>query len=895
MNKYGSFVLLASLIVISPVLACEYGSIAGTGTVNADDFIQPLTPAQITIVEANITIETNEFGDFSIPYLRSGTYTMKLQWCKKYCLLENITVRGNATTIIDLDMRYNALADPDFTGSVKERPIDSSKTYSGATTTSYDIGRSPATTLDELIQFQPGIVTSDYGLHLRGSTSDDITYYVDGLIFMWPYITGRQHIPMPLSMIEELSLQSEGIESEYGEMRAGIVNIVTRQAGTKHTGRIDYFTDEIFCGDRLNFGYNNYGISLSGPLPANFSYFLSGNLLFHDAFQEARYKIRSPRNDYHGYGKLTYQLPGARGQISLSGFRAREQWVRWSPYIEPGNDLKYFNQRPMTRTKYWYGMAALDYRFSSKNLTSLRIGIDHFDRCYGNRDYVWEEANDHTWYDDYQFKAEHLIAKLLDKEWQEQNSVSIRDILVDSIRAYHTEGQNRGSLALRANPWGVEGRFYTYGDYRAWSYSQHENIQTRLDVNQHFSRYYTLKSGIHFIKYDNHYYNNPLAWHDAPFWDYYIWEPYRIDGYLQNNITYEKASAKIGVRLDYFNSNNGPLIDTTPIIPDTTESEMSLKISPRLGLALLVGNRMKLGFDYEQYLRVYHRYTPLQPLTYRTITYMVFADYNILSNTGIGCNLYYRRYNDWMQMKNDQYEYNLYGNSEYDDYVGVMGMQIDIRSQLMKYLTLNIAYNLQSAYGSNIDWYWGGGYVTDDVPADFDERHQLRIELHLDLPPHRDFKLFKSFNSTLSLRLFSGQPYTPVDLRGNPVADKNSSRIPSYWNVDWKLTRRFRIGRANLVLSALVLNLFNTRQVIDVYNTTGDPDDHGDLLPSVDQFVNTAMSSMNYSPQADHNHDGLITPVEARDAYIGALHDLYSDPTNYGNPLQIRLGAGIEF
>jgi hypothetical protein len=181
------------------------------------------------------------------------------------------------------------------------------------------------------------------------------------------------------------------------------------------------------------------------------------------------------------------------------------------------------------------------------------------------------------------------------------------------------------------------------------------------------------------------------------------------------------------------------------------------------------------------------------------------------------------------------------------------------------------------------------------VPADFDERHQLRVAAHLDLPSHRSLKLFKSFSSSLFLTLFSGQPYTPLDLRGNQVDNKNAARIPGYWNVDWKLARRFRIGPTNLVLSAVLLNLFNTRQVIDVYQTTGDPDDRGDPLPSLEQFMYTPMNNSAYSPQSDFNHDGLITPVEARDAYTGALTDLYMDPTNYASPFQIRIGIGVEF
>jgi hypothetical protein len=895
MKLCGSFILLTFIVLTSFISAGEYGSI--TGRISDKVTNLPLIGAKVKIENTEITAEADEHGEFLIPYVRAGIYARITGAVLGFFPLTYVNVRvvPGHTTYLNYELPAQSL---DYYSLIQNTPI--SKDIHMHLVSYHEIERSPAVKLDELFPTMPGIVTSDRGLHLCGGTSDDITYYVDGLIFMWPYITGWQPIPIPLSAVEQLSLQSSGIEAEYGEMRAGIVNMVTRQAGTRHAAKIQYFTDEIIPSDKFNFGYNNYNISLSGPLSANLGYFLSGDLLFSDAFQQAKYKIPSPRKDYHGYGKLTYRLPNARGQLSLSGFRAREQWVRWSPYIEPGNNLKYFDQQPMTRTKYWYGMAALDYRFSSKNLTSLRIGIDHFDRCYGNRDYAWEEENGHSWYDDYRFKAEHLIPYLLDEQWQEQNSVSIRNILVDSMMMYHSESHNRGLLALRANPWGVEGLFYTYGDYRVWSYSQHDNIQARLDMNQYFNRYYTLKSGIHFIRYNNRFYSNPLAWHDAPLWDYYLWEPYRIDGYIQNNVSYKNVSTKFGLRLDHFNPNSEPLIDTTLLIPDTTESEPSLKISPRLGIYLLMWASLKLGVNYEHYLRVYHRYAPLRPMTYRTTAYRFSANYDISRDLIIGCNIYYLRHNDWIQIKNDEYEYNLYGDLEYEDYVGVIGMQIDLRSQPMKYLTLNIAYNLQSAYGSNVYW-WQGHYnyqppqFPEVVPADFDERHHLRMELHLALPPHREFKLFKSFTSSLFLALRSGQPYTPVDLRGNQIDNKNSGRIPGYWNVDWKIARRFRIRRANLVLSALILNLFNTRQVIDTYNTTGDPDDHGDPLPSIDQFTYTAMSNNRYSPQADLNHDGLITPVEARDAYIGALEDLYSDPTNYAYPMRIQFGIAIEF
>jgi hypothetical protein len=119
--------------------------------------------------------------------------------------------------------------------------------------------------------------------------------------------------------------------------------------------------------------------------------------------------------------------------------------------------------------------------------------------------------------------------------------------------------------------------------------------------------------------------------------------------------------------------------------------------------------------------------------------------------------------------------------------------------------------------------------------------------------------------------------------------------MPGYWNVDWKTERRIQIGSARLILAMLINNLLNTEQTIRVYSTTGKPDDHGYPIPPLTAFNSIPISSPDYSPQADFNHDGLITPVEMRQVYGTALTDYYRDPTQYRNPFRFRLGIGIEF
>lgn len=127
------------------------------------------------------------------------------------------------------------------------------------------------------------------------------------------------------------------------------------------------------------------------------------------------------------------------------------------------------------------------------------------------------------------------------------------------------------------------------------------------------------------------------------------------------------------------------------------------------------------------------------------------------------------------------------------------------------------------------------------------------------------------------------------------LGQENSARMPGYWNVDLKIRRRFSIGPIGFTLNGMIYNIFNTEQVLYVYETTGRPDEHGDPEPSLDQWGNISISSFYYSPQADHNHDGLITPVEYKNEYMTMLRDFYENPTYYKYGFRAQVGIGIEF
>jgi hypothetical protein len=233
----------------------------------------------------------------------------------------------------------------------------------------------------------------------------------------------------------------------------------------------------------------------------------------------------------------------------------------------------------------------------------------------------------------------------------------------------------------------------------------------------------------------------------------------------------------------------------------------------------------------------------------------------------------------------------------------VRGFELSLQKRMSEMWAFGFAYTLQFAKGTgsnSTDWTSLYYYYQDEPPVidyylDFDERHTINANLDFALP--RDFFILpmQDFTSSFVFSYHSGMPYTPKDLRGNRLGAENSARMPSYWNVDWNFSRRIKVGPVHLTLNGLIVNLFNTIQVSNVYESTGDPDWPGDVEPSVNDFEIITLAETRYSPQADYNHDGVVTRVERKQDYLLCIRDFYRCPINYNDGFRARFGIGIGF
>lgn len=909
--KISKFVLF--LVLLSGVFflfGAEYGTI--TGKVINSETGKPLIGADVIVEKTELGAATDETGTYTITYVPIGIHRVVAAYISyDPYTYTNVVVNTNQPTILNFRLRPTVIQKLHRHWLPR---IYLYETQSISKIQSENIAHLPVMTIKEVLKLQPGVVQTDSGIHIRGGKHDEVKYYADGIETMVPNF-GWQSTHINPDAVQEISIINGGFNAEYGDALSGIVNIITKQGGLKHHVNFRYLTDEFFTSDKLNFGYNQYNLSLGGPIARRFHYFISGNLMLTDAYKEALYKVSSPRNDYQTQARITYLVPNGRGKITISAFKSREQFVMWKPpYKENQSELKYFLDKPMSRSKNWIVSTAFDYMLTPRTLTSIKIGFTHFDRVFGSRDYEWEQENERKWYDDYRFKGEHLIEYLL------SDTISPRWIFTDSMILYDAENSD----PFRQDPYGVKGIFNYITDYPVWSFWYNNDFQVKADITQSQGRHHEIKAGFDFIKYDVRYYNRTVSFTSYTYpLRYYKRRPYKLAGFIQDKMDFAGIIAKIGIRFDYFDANTYTYKYPSDFLDDTLiSSDAIYSISPRFGFSLPVTNRMKFRFNYGHYYQI-----PAFDYMYNTsdtavIRLLLLYGDSILSNILLepekmvayefgfekifswnmlfSITVFCKDFENLVQLQRVQALPSYYYEYFNDGHHNVKGIELLFKKQLSNMWGLGIAYTLQFANGTS-SWANERYYKSDIVPPainyplHFDERHNIVANFDLETP--RDFFLFplQNFVSSFVFSYHAGHPYTPEDFDRNRLGNVNSVRMSGFWNIDWKISRQIKLGPTKFILTSLINNLFNTNQVIKAYSTTGKPDEHGDTEPLISQFHYVPMTSMYYSPQADSDHDGLITPGEMKKAYMTALNDYYSDPTNYNSGFRMRLGIGIEF
>ncbi|MCI0329750.1 MAG: TonB-dependent receptor [candidate division Zixibacteria bacterium] len=383
--------------------------------------------------------------------------------------------------------------------------------------------------------------------------------------------------------------------------------------------------------------------------------------------------------------------------------------------------------------------------------------------------------------------------------------------------------------------------------------------------------------------------------------DFYVKRPLLGDIYVGDRVEYGQLIANLSLRYDFFFQSTGlNTVRAVEILGDKVPDPVKNKFSPRMGFSYPISERAKLFFNYGHYyqlpnLNQFYRRSNNVTSGFGTVgnfnlDYTKKIKYEFGSEVLLSSN--YRAvltgfYNDDFGLINSLVNrYGSYSRDEYvnTDYGRTRGVEAEISKVGGGYIQGYLDYQYSIALGKSssetsnfLDRLQGREISIQEFPLDWDQRHQVTMNVNINVPNGDHPQLFglrmpDNWNLNVIWQYGSGFPFTPsASYPGLPsqrtdASRKNSLRLPANSRVDVRFQKAFRVWRQDYTCQLWINNLFDRKNVADVWSNTGRP------------YTNLSFED----------------PV-TRDFTAFTGTPFMDDPRNYETGRNIKMGLSVDF
>lgn len=402
-----------------------------------------------------------------------------------------------------------------------------------------------------------------------------------------------------------------------------------------------------------------------------------------------------------------------------------------------------------------------------------------------------------------------------------------------------------------------------------------------------------------------------------PYMDDYEKEPTAAAAYLQDKIEYEEMTMNAGLRFDYFDPQSKFFVQYDSLEAGKEDVGAKWQISPRFGVSFAISEKAVMYASYghffqpidlgDLYQNLEADVTSGLPLIgnpdlppKKTIAYETGLRYAFSPDLAAEVTAYYKDVKTLLGTRqvntilwNKLVSYTIF---KLEDFAVIKGVDFVLQKRASEFLSGSLTYSYTDAKGtgsSEREFYYvymlsGVDLPKSEFPLEFDVTHAIKADLNFYLPSGfgptiLNFKPLSNLNINTQFTFASGPPYTPVSLKGQPLA-QGSKRLPANHWTDVKIGKTFNLNRhLRYGLFLEISNLFDHKNVVDVYATTGEWDDNGD--------------PPDWEPSQYQNYEdyGYSSAWEYHQADLANWERRVSDPTNLSRPRRIRLGVFTEF
>ncbi|MCK4352120.1 TonB-dependent receptor [candidate division WOR-3 bacterium] len=946
MRKIGFLSL--GFFLATQLFAGVTGKIAGKVIDKSTGELLPF--ANVTIEGTTMGAATDAEGFYYILNVPVGTYSVKASMMG----YESVTKTGvksfmDLTTTINFELEPTVIKAKAVTVTAKRPMIIPDATSTMHVITAKEIERQPVHSARAIVSQQAGVVNSaggasgaTGGLHIRGGRSDEVTHMVDGMSIQDP-VMGQVGAVVNMNAVQEVMVITGGFNAEYGEAMSGVVNLVTKEGGGKHEGLVKYRSDRVFA-DALDQGFEAYETSLGGPLGflKNANYFLSGEVSSQDHWQSYYFAVPLTDKEFYSFqGKLTYKInPSIK--VGIGGFLSRTQRGQYGIFAGlPDTDQQSENQEKyqekedrLTRfDKARQIHATLTHMITKSTFYTFNLGYFKTQLLQGHRDWNYEEGR--HWWQDVKFRP-----------WWTYNEYPTRMTTApyDTIYPYGVAGGTQ---------WG-----FVHGGVGFWRDRESSYINAKFDLTSQILKHHQVKFGIEAKRNDAKYVVGQAVYTredttsqditKSLYFDEYEYYPMQGAIYLQDKIEYPGFIINAGLRLDYLDPAAQKFEDPYSPSLGKVDAKSKYKLSPRFGMSYPVTERTVFHLSYGQFfqvpeLRRLYEYAGRNLMEMRggwirlgnpdlaaqkTTQYEIGIAHQFLPTLAINLTTYYKDLYDILAARLIPAQPKVYTIYEGADYGNIKGLELVITKRREKYFSGKLSYGLSEAKGT-------GSYSTQayydyiaNIPPDpvtgrpvvlpqkefyleFDQRHTISMSLNFEVPD-KCGPLFGSIYPLQNLNLNiltqagSGLPYTVRDASMRIVGGIYSKRMPWTMTTDLKVEKRFNFSGVPYSVFCEVTNLFNAKNILNVYPVTGKPDDSG-MMYDYDRCIGETWPkayidkdavpcySSSYDARRDLDKNGEVTKGEWYQSYVNCYKDYIDDPYIYGSPRRIQIGISLNF
>ena len=215
---------LLTILTITNLSFAASGKI--TGTVRDSKTHEALIGANIIIEGTSMGAASSIDGYYVILNVPPGTYTLKVSMIGYAAqVIENVRVNIDQTTNLDITLEEKSIQAQEVVVVAKTPVVQKDVAASRVNLDAREIANLPVTSVSSVVGLQAGIQS---GLVIRGGSSDQTGFMVNGQMLR----DERDNTPftgISYTSISEIQVQTGGFSAEYGNIRAGLVNIVTKE------------------------------------------------------------------------------------------------------------------------------------------------------------------------------------------------------------------------------------------------------------------------------------------------------------------------------------------------------------------------------------------------------------------------------------------------------------------------------------------------------------------------------------------------------------------------------------------------------------------------------------------------------------------------------------------